>query len=303
VCEGTRYHHSLLFRSGGVIRKIIEPDFIFRSIEERERLQQRILEYRRLLHSFSIPVAEQYRLRLDQSGLVETTTDCGVDGYELIRQGGNSVLQTNDVVCLIASALVPILEQEKMRVTIDPHPANWCFDGATMRYIDFHPARYQLNGVCLVGFPQPDEGREYRYSLKRYYTKIGILRSLRFSAVRAGGRAMEAALLGFVKEKYPKTLGNYLLAKFAALPEQALRNGGNIHAIIPRLDVWRVDDLREIAMVVADAMGHNEAEEFLSAVLDLTRVDFHVSLAVRSERVEEAKILILRQAATVGVAH
>ncbi len=292
------HHAAIAITRDGVVTKAIEPDYTFGSHEEKDNLRKQILTYRTLLIGHSIPVAETYELDIHDDGILrERTVDCGLDGYEIIKRGGVGKVRPKDVVRSIARAVLPILKQPTIRVTIDPHPANWCFDReGVVRYIDFHPARFVQGNLHLVGFPQPTNSGEYQYATQRYFSPLGIIRSLRFNAVRAGGRAVEEVLFEEIN-RYPEDVRAKYEYDLLHLPEQRLRRQGDgLVDILKEIDVWRIDSLREIALVVADSMEPSTAETFLTQILELSRVDFNLDVSIRSSRVEEAKKIICRNA-------
>lgn len=282
-------HHSTILFKNGSLTKVIEPDHEF-APGERESLMGAVQHYRQLLRDLGIPVADNYELRLDGGQLVEKTDNCGDDGFVMLQAGHHDL-----VIPAIVRAILPILAQKRMKVTIDPHPANWCFRDGQMNYVDFHPARYLRGSEYIVGFPQPTAERELQYSLSRYYNRTGIIRSLRFSAVRSGGRKAENMIYDEM-QKYPSQISKPILDELAALPERQFRDGGNIVDVLEPLDVWRVDDVREIALVIADRMEKDAATVFLGEVLELTRGDFNRPLEQRSDLMKQAKFLIIKQA-------
>ncbi len=295
--DGILYQHSLFFREGNRVRKIIEPNLALAPGERRE-LRDAIVNYYGKLKRAAIPVPDEYAVVEEDGQVVEETLYCGVDGYEVLGGACPCMpLTARDALAAIARALTPLLAQEgPWEFTIDPHPANWCFsDDGAMRYVDFHPARYQVNGVLIAGFPQPS-GDEYRYAVSRYYSVTGILRALRFNAVRAGGSAMDRVFHEIVAE-YPAPLRAEIEESWADLPERRLRNGMPIGEALEPLGIWNIDDLREIALCVAErTMAPRESEVFLNQVLALTHGDFRIPFAVREHKVHEAKRLILRAA-------
>lgn len=296
--EGTSFHHSLLQLSNGCVKKFIEPEYPFLP-SEQEALIEDILEYRRRLHVAGIPIASEYSLSIKNGVIVEETVNCGVDGYKMLQR---NVSHGERVLGQILRALRPIFLESIITLVPDPHPANWCFDEeGEVRYVDFQPARFgRENGVMLVGFPQPT-GREYEWSVSRYYSKTGLARILLFNAMRGGGFPMRDLLLNLMRKEFGHPLFAEVKGELEALLEEQVRRGElSVREALESCDEWKIDDVRELAMVVAECM-ENGAATFLDKVLELSRADFNLSLAVRHQNVEQCKALILEKLSDVSL--
>lgn len=286
-------HHSFIRFSNGDVKKLIEPQTCL-SLPEQEALIADMLEFRRRLLASGIPIAVEYELAIQEEVIVERTMNCGVDGYRMLKVGTGSTAEM--VLTQIVRGLRPILLQPEITLVPDPHPANWCFDGDGVgRYIDFQPARFQRsNGLKLVGFPQPT-GEEYEWSVGRYYSKIGLVRILRFNAIRAGGPGMRDLLTEILVKEIPGNLPMEIQAKLNNLPGELVRRGElSAQKAINDCGERDIDDIREIAMVVAEQQGGDKAT-LLSNVLEYTRADFGVPTELRKLRVEQAKTLVLQE--------
>ncbi|MDR3519929.1 MAG: hypothetical protein P4L63_03550 [Candidatus Pacebacteria bacterium] len=287
------FHHSILQRENGNVKKLLEPNHIF-SPSEKEALIKDILEFRSRLRKAGVPVATYYILSLEEDVIVEKTINCGVDGFKILKV--DAVLNGEMVLGQIVRALRPILLESEVTLVPDPHPANWCFDEkGIVRYIDFQPARFKRdNGLKVVGFPQPT-GKEYEWSVDRYYSKLGLIRMLRFNAMRAAGPEIHPLLMSIMGKELPEHLFKTMSLELDSLLEGQVRRGElNIHEALEFCDEWRVDDIRELAMLVAGSMKSNTAT-FLDKVLECSRADFNLSLETRHQRLEEAKELIRQE--------
>jgi len=284
-----RFHHSSIECENGVIRKLIEPDFPF-TPGGKESLLLDITMFRKKLKEMDIPLADRYDLKICKRGIEEETMNCGVDGYSLLRSGRVEILNH------IVRAILPILLQEEICVVPDPHPANWCFDAkGNIRYVDFQPPRFlKADGTRLVGFPQP-VGKEYKWSVARYYSRFALFRILRFNTMRAVGHSITKTLKQAMKAECSDALFRELYLKVEALPEYKVRKGlESLENALEKCDEWHVDDIRELAMFVSTHLQTGSAN-FLGKVLELTRVDFNLTIEERRKRVETAKNLILNQ--------
>lgn len=298
LAQGVAFHHSIVHFSNGSVRKYLEHTYPFKS-NEKQNLIDDIMEFRQRLYVAGIPLASEYELFLgennddDSSIIIEETINCGVDGYKAIKADPNS--KGKEVLSQIVKALLPILSEPQVCLVPDPHPANWCFNEAgKVHYVDFQPPRFEReNGIKLVGFPQP-EGKEYEWSVKRYYSKTGLIRILRFNAIRAGGFSMRESLSDILRRELPLQLFREMTEELKDLLEERVRrNELSVTEALAGCDVWSIDDIRELAMVVAEGMK-TETTTFLDNVLEATRADFNIPLPEREKNVEEAKKLILQ---------
>jgi len=285
------FHHSVLNVSNGNVRKLLEPQYPF-TASQREAVMREILEFRQRLDVAGVPISTDYRLSIEEGLIVEHTTNCGTDGYKILKTDAASSGEM--VLGQIVRAFCPIFLESEITVVPDPHPANWCFDNGVGRYIDFQPARFKReDGLKLVGFPQPT-GEEYEWSIGRYYSKAGLVRILRFNAMRAGGSSMRDLLLSIMRKEWPKHLLKEISSELDnLLEEQVRRNELTVDEALECCDLWKVDDIRELAMIVAER--GNSTATFLDQVLEKTRADFNLSLAIRQKGVEQAKALIRGQ--------
>jgi hypothetical protein len=289
IREGTLFHHSLLKLSNGRVKKWIEPNCPFSSLEQ-EALMKDILEFRERLHSAGVPIAGDYTLSIQEGVIVEETVNCGEDGYKQITDAASNAER---VLCQIVRALRPILLEPEITMVPDPHPANWCFDEKGVgRYVDFQPARFRRNnGLKIVGFPQPT-GKEYEWSVGRYYSKAGLIRILRFNAMRAGGFRTRNLLLSVMRKEWPGNLFEEVTTELSNLLEEKVRRKSvSLREALQHCDEWKIDDIRELAMIVAEQMTFGSAT-FLNRVLECTRADFNLSPIVRRRGVQSAKRLI-----------
>lgn len=290
MATGIKHGHSALLREGGFVRKVLEPDMQLGG-DRRALLADQIRGYYKALRWLEIPVPAAYAL-VDEGGhLVECASDCGLDGYTILRQGEGPCSGVEVVRAITHAALPILLQGEPWSVSIDLHPANWCFD-ATGRaaYVDFHPPRYLFGGQYLVGFPQPTDPQDLEYCHRRYFSAAGLLRMLRFNIVRAGGLRMNEALTKAVAE-YPPAVQEFIRRQFPPLPSSV----GEIGDRLGDLGVWDVDELREIALWVSTVGDGTTPMEFLTDMLELTFVDFRVPRTERAVRIERAKELIRRR--------
>ena len=244
--ENIRFHHSIINQSNGCITKSLEPEYNF-STGEREILVENILEFRGQLLSIGVPIADDYKLSIeknkdtDSSIIIERTINCGVDGYRLIKDNPQ---KSKNILTQIVKGLLPILEQPEVCLVPDPHPANWCFDTEDRaRYIDFQPPRFKgRDGIKLVGFPQPT-GKEYSWSVGRYYSKAGLVRILRFNAMRAGGFSMRQLLLSIMRKELPSSLFTEIINELEDLLEERVnRKEISVSKALELCDVWSIDE-------------------------------------------------------------
>lgn len=280
------YHHSILRTFNGSVQKQIEPGFQFAE-GGQVALMDDMLMFRAMLQHAGVPVAVNYDLRVENGIIQETTDNCGMDGYAIIRCP-RAELSAEDVIRKIALALRGTFNADKITVVPDPHPANWCFDeSGNIRYIDYQPARFLKDSVHLVGFPQP-VGEEYEWSARRYYSKLGIFRMLRFNVMRAGGICLGEVLNKIIRAEYSADLVREIEGGMEKLLVYRVQAGQlSLRDALAKCDAWRVDDIREIALSVT------ESEDLLNQVLKLTRGDFNLSLEIRHARALEACDLIL----------
>lgn len=290
MATGIKHGHSTLLREGGMVRKVLEPDMRL-DRARRALLGNQIRGYYEALRRLEIPVPASYALVDEDGHLVECASDCGLDGYTILRQGGGPCSGVGVVQAITRAALPILLQREMWEVSIDLHPANWCFD-ATGRtaYVDFHPPRYLFEGEYLVGFPQPTDPQDLEYCHRRYFSTAGLLRMLRFNIVRAGGLRMNEALIHALAE-YPPAVQELILCQFPPLPSSV----GEVSDRLGDLGVWDVDEIREIALWVSSVGNGVSPREFLTDVLELTFVDFRVPRGERAVRIERAKELIRRR--------
>jgi len=283
-------HHSLIESENGLIKKIIEPNFCFHN-GEREALILDMYTYRSKLQSMGVPVADKYALRLQDGKIVEETRNCGVDGYTLLKNCGKS--DVYKILRKIVLGICPVLREKKLDVVPDPHPANWCFANGDINYIDFQPARYQkADGIKLVGFPQPT-GKEYEWSVDRYYSRFFLLRVLRFNTKRSAGPWVDEILERIIRKECSEEVSREYVQGIESLLEQQVRNGlVSLKEALSECDEWHVDDLRELAMLVSE-YSESSAEAFLGKILELTRADFNLTIEERRVGIEKAKSLFL----------
>lgn len=290
--SGISTHHSFIQLSNGCVRKIIEPQSSFSTLEQ-EALIKDILEFRRRLQVAGVPVASEYKLEVKDGAIVEETVNCGIDGFKALK--ANSGLSAKSILTQIVRAIRPILFESEITLSPDPHPANWCFDtDGVGRYIDFQPARFKReDGLKIVGFPQPT-GKEYEWSVGRYYSRVGLVRILRFNAMRAGGPKIRDVLTDIMRNEWPELLFNEVSVELDTLLEEQVRRGEfSIDKALESCDEWNVDDIRELAMIVAERKTSNSAY-FLDQVLEYTRADFNIPIITRRLGVEKAKTLVMQ---------
>ena len=292
--NGTVFHHSVFHCTNGLVHKLIEPKYQFPP-GKQEELRLDILEYRKRLQEIGVPVAGHYKLSICDDVLVEETENCGLDCYKAIRDGAHG-LSAEVILRKVIQAFLPVVIQDEILVTPDPHPANWCIDASgVIRYIDFQPVMFKRGDLYLVGFPQA-QGQDYEMSVRRYYSRIGLLRMMRFSAVRAGGKAMRTAFLPTLCELCPNGIFADIDREMNNLLEKKVRGGEiSIEDALSSCDEQGVDDVREIAMSVAEGLREG-GENFLNEVLRLTRADLMLTIFERRAKVEEAKRLIIATA-------
>lgn len=287
-----QYNHSNLKRSKGLVMKQIEPTFPFTS-GGQETLMADMLEFRHRLQIAGVPITDRYNLSIRDGVITEETADCGIDGFCALKK---NKLAVEVVLGKIIKGLLPILKKESVDVVPDPHPANWCFlpNDDEVYYIDFQPARFRRDdGIYLVGFPQPI-GQEYDWAVQRYYSKQGLVRMLRFNAIRAIGVAGRTRIEEIIRDVIPSDLFQQLGAESQPLLEQRVRLGDiTLAYALDQCDEWRIDDIRELALVVGEKLG-DDAEAFLGEVLNLTRGDFNLPVSMRKRKVAEAKLLVLQ---------
>lgn len=285
------HNHSHLYREGGMVRKLIEPDLPLSAVEA-EWLRQAMLEYHRSLSLSGVPVPPSYMVEVvsESNQVVEHATDLGTDCADILKESRHNSDTVRDVLRMIVQSITGVLDNDQLG--IDPFPSNFgIIDGKTI-FLDFHPPRMFHGGVYLVGYPQPDDERDVVYSRQRYYSPLGIIRRLRFSTVRICGIECEELLLQELARQLPDGLHKQIMEGLEQLPDQRTRSRSDLKSILPTLDVFNVDDIREIALRIGSNGGSRNGS-FLTDVYWLTTIDFRLPEDVRRERLEKAKSLIL----------
>jgi len=105
---------------------------------------------------------------------------------------------------------------------------------------------------------------------------------------------MRELLLSVMKKELPVNLFTEIVDELENLLEERVRrNELSVFEALERCDVWSIDDIRELAMILAESMG-KRSTFFLDRVLETTRADFNIPLNLRKKSVENAKKLILQ---------
>lgn len=281
--SGQRYNHSVLFRENGDVRKVLEPEARF-TREQAESLSEQVALYADRLSVVGVPTPARHTVSVKIADghyrVEEVATNMGENCEVLLRSGS----QAEAIVDMIMGSLAEAMEDSDLG--IDPHPANWCV-GSDFSYIDFHPARLLYKGRHLVGYPQPVSESDRAMSYSRYYLPLGILRILRFNLIRACGPQIEGSMLAIMGRRFPCDLTKSLLVQLEALPEKQVGRR-SLSELLEPLDITQIDDVREIAMRLANG----NSGDFLTRVLKLTTADFRLPTEVRRKRFAKAKRLL-----------
>lgn len=287
-------NHSLLFANGSTVSKVIEPSAHF-TIDEATAWSRRLLNYHHYLNDFGVPVSEHYRVEVqineDKTTVIEYCDYGGVDLQALLTEGK---ISPREALGHILGGIEGILSQSPPKVGIDPHPANWCLKFTSdqqpvLSFVDFFPVYFVEEKAALVGFPQPTRGDELDMNYRRYYTPLGLIRLIRFNFVRVCGLDVEEIVNQAIADYVDPAFS--INARFKELDVEKVRQDPrSTRTLVPEFNLDNVDDLREVAMIVASSSGQSD---ILDKVLRLTTADFRLPRSLREENFEKAKALLL----------
>lgn len=268
--------------------------------QKAEEIRDDVLEYHRRLKTLDIPVSPTFEVIVESQEqpfmVISISCEGGRDLRVLLRQNSKDLKLASHLIYMALVSLRAFLTGSSREIGLDSNPANFCFldmgDNAnfSLLFDDLFPPMYRKNGVCLAGYPHPDNPRLAESNYQRYYTPFGVLRIFRFNLMR-----IDPALEDIFFQELQNTLGDKAKQfglNFQDLHEREIavllreNRRDKICSILREKDQYKIDDLREMAFRILLRYGKLS---LIDELFKLTMQDFLIPIKERERRLQKFK--------------
>jgi hypothetical protein len=212
-----------------------------------ELINASVRYFRKLLAERNVPLARPYECLISEGRVLHLSPYVGPTVQEVIETA--TPVEARRLLMEVLLAMRGVLDQPEPRACgIDARLSNFCVDpSGRIVYVDLFPALCRYRDIWFVHWPNPTDPDIVQKELERKFSRLGILRRLRFDVMNVQ-LGLEVQLQQAILDVFSDA--GEILGFFHRLPDRRLAEmkTEEIFGLIDGLTILDTDTAREIAL-------------------------------------------------------